>query len=72
MDKRLLFRYHQHGAMGGRRRVDASGPSGHGPCPVVASPAGGKSPVGGEDGTKGSVVLSGVVEPTLPRKASKC
>ena len=36
MDKRFIFRYHQHGAMGGRRRVDKSGPIGYGSCPVVA------------------------------------
>ena len=71
MDKRFLFRYHQSGAMGGRRRADTSGPCGHDPCPVVASPAGGKSPVGGEDGTKGTVMVPGVVGPILPRKASK-
>jgi hypothetical protein len=71
MDKRFIFRYHQRGAMGGRRRVDKSGPTGHGPCPVVANEPGGKSPGSGKDGTKVSLLETGVVEPQLPRKASK-
>ena len=72
MDKRFIFRYHQHRAMGGRRREDTSGPNGHGPCPVVADNREGKPPVGqGEDGTKVTAKVAGVVAPTLPRKASK-
>jgi hypothetical protein len=57
--------------MGGRRRVDKSGPTGHGPCPVVASHSGGKSPERGKGGTKASVKEAGVVDPIRPRKASK-
>jgi hypothetical protein len=37
MDKRFIFRYHHARAMGGRRRVDTSGPTGHGPFAGVAS-----------------------------------
>ena len=36
MDKRFIFRYHQDRADGGTQEGRSSGPTGHGPWPVVA------------------------------------
>ena len=70
MDNRLIFRHHQScGAMGGRRRVDESVPTGHGPCPGVAGAREGNPPAARrEAGTKAPRRDAGVVEPNCQEK----
>ena len=68
MDKRCIFRSHQIGVMGGRRRVDTSGPTGHGPWPGVACP-GREVPRGkGEAGTKTTARWLASSSPSCPEK----
>jgi hypothetical protein len=45
-----------------------SGPTGQGPCPVVASPRRGKSRVGGKDGTKAQATALESLSPNCQEK----
>jgi hypothetical protein len=68
MDKRFIFRCHHTGAVGGRRRVDTSGPNGHGSWPVEAVCRREIPCAIGEDGTK---VLLGALESSTPHCQEK-
>src|SRR5918912_252383 len=68
MDKRCIFRSHQHRARGGRRRVDTSGPNGQGPCPAVAGSGWQIPRANGEGGTKVVATRPKSSSPHCPEK----
>ena len=70
MDKRFIFRSHQDRADGGTQEGGSSGPTGHGPWPVVAG-FGWEIPriINGEDRTKASVLDAGVGRTPTAKKS---
>ena len=63
MDKRFIFRYHPARAMGGRSRVDTSGPIGHGQFAGVASP---RREIPGDSGEASGEASEGRLESSSP------